>query len=146
MNKYITIQYEPNNIIQIFFVNNSITLKHKNNKYFVISYSCDNCNQSDIYLLCYSIYKAIKKCNPNDKTKIYYKINEKINNRNMFLLLHWKLYMNNKKISIRKIKNIENNNLILKTKFNSLKKNLKIFNYFYENQKMYKYIYVFNNK
>lgn len=146
MNKYITIHYQPNNIIQIVYVNNFITLKQKKNKYFVISYSCYNCNQSDIYLLCYSIYKAIKKYNPNDKTKIYYKINEKINNRNMFLLLHWKLYINNKKISIRKIKNIENNNIILKTKFISLKKNLKIFNNFYENQKMYKYIYVFNNK
>lgn len=145
MNKSITIKYEPNNIIHIISVNNFIKIKYKYNKYFVISYSCNNCNQSDIYLLCYSIYKAIKKLNPNEKTKIYYKINDKIDNRNMFLLLNWKCFINNKKISFRKIHKFDYKTLILKTKYISLKKNLKIFNYFYENQKMYKYIYVFNN-
>jgi len=145
MNKSITIKYEPNNIIHIISVNNFINIKYKDNKYFVISYSCDNCNQSDIYVLCYSIYKAIKKLNPNDKTKIFYKINGKINNQNMFLLLNWKCYINNQKVSVRKLNKFNNNTFLLKTKFNSLKKNLKIFNYFYENQKMYKYIYVFNN-
>lgn len=145
MNKSITIKYEPNNFIHIISVNNFIKIKYKDNKYFVISYSCDNCNQSDIYSLCYSIYKAIKKLNPNNKTKIYYKINDKIDNRNMFLLLNWKCFINNKKISFRKIYKLDYKTLLLKTKYISLKKNLKIFNYFYENQKMYKYIYVFNN-
>jgi len=133
---------------------NYIKIKYKENKYYIIDYSCNHCSQFDIYILCYTIYKAISKKSPNENTKIYYRVSKnsnkkisKIDNSNMFLLLKWKLYVNKKKISSRKINkiNLIDKDIILKTKYYLLKNNLKIFFKFFKNQKLYKYIYVFNN-
>lgn len=154
-------QYSLSNIINIQIHNNKLVLlvsKNKN-KIYIQYFQCNPnvCSQFDVYTLCHSIITAINKYYPeliqSNVRLLFYNIFNKsnqdfiINNRNMLLLLKWKLYTvnNNKKISSRKyLKNIDNENIniYLKCKYKSLIKNLRIFVSFHNNYKKYKYIFI----
>jgi len=149
--------YPDTNIIKIKYENNKlILLVHKNkNKIYIQYYQCNRCNQSDVYILCHSIYKSIQKFYPelvvSNVRLCFYNLFDKsskiiVDNRNMFLLLKWRVYTikDNKKLSTRKYLKSNNNNMniYLKIKYQHLTRNLKIFKSFQNNYKNIKYIFL----
>jgi hypothetical protein len=140
--------------------NKQCVIKLYKNKIYILSYLCEqselntNCSQLDMYTLLQSIYQLCNKLGIQSNPIILYK-NSLINYyyTNMLCLLKFKLYIYQKqynnykkynKIVSRKISKLKYplQNVIFKTTLNELQNNLKIFSNYYQQNKLYKYIYI----